>query len=393
MKILYLILVFFKCTQSFEDVDVQNENRWDNKLENDAKNKQAEYSELYKTNVLANLGKTQIIIPPYISEYFIQLIENGKKKIKLFGEYIKSELAIEDDLIILIERVNKFYEKKVKTYISHAVRQEPESSKEHLILDIVSFSNLIFHNDQRKMLQMIIEIKAENASSIDTFAETIDKQRKDHMSNEMNYLCVKINICRRYPGFIDNFSDLLNDVLKLDDNKLIDLKNKTKQLLEVRINFFKSFINEDVLDLLSKRLQYSTLNTQDIKNLLTFVTSTTMQRYRLITNGEKEMKSRIKALRLLLDIIDKAFANQADDLTTITLDTTAKAIQQWKEGFRSDIDMPLKLFVEHIVSILRIWWDIKTREEVMALVDIIVHGHTDDVILEHLFTYGSSFLE
>ncbi|CAG9793539.1 unnamed protein product [Diatraea saccharalis] len=338
--------------------------------------------------------RTDLEINAKSNEFLDQMAIYGKKEITYLAKHLQKIFNVKDDFVTILSDKVKDYERKLKKYIPAAIKYDAKCDidKENIYLDIAAYSNMVLHNTEKEMLSLALNNTKGNSTDVQKVNEFICKTRIDHMKRVLDFLCAKINICRPYPGFSEYVVDLIDEIIKSSDSKLADLFKLATVKVEERVNFFKSFIKQNVLDMLSLKLRYISQDLNAIRKTLAIVKSIINSRYKMMKSDDDDLKLRTKAVRILLDVIDKAFNIQSDDLTVITFDTTVKAIRHWQNGNRGDIETPIKLLFDHIISVLRENWALATRQEVMTLTEVLTFGYSYDEGFNDLFARGSRFV-
>ncbi|RVE53437.1 hypothetical protein evm_002007 [Chilo suppressalis] len=404
MQLLYYVLMlhsmYFSSSNSF-DIELEGTIRFGDefvdklKTERFGKNIQRDNEILQHVHEF-NSRKTDVAVAAQESEYLDNVVNYGVKEITYLSKRLQKEIPIDNNLMTMLNQKVKDYEKKIWDHVIIAknYKTKTNTDRENIYLDVAAFSNTILHSDEKSMFYMVLENIKENITEEDIgkFNELIYKARIDHMKQVLDFLCAKLNVCRTYPGFSEYIADLISDLLKMSDGKLRYLMNFVKEKVVERATFFKAFMKQDVIDMLALKLGYLTQDLYNVRELLAVVRSIITSRYKMMKSHDKDLKLQTTAARMLLDIIDKAFSKQRDDMTVITFDTTVKALRNWQTGDRDDVKMPIQLLLEHIVKVLRENWNLATRQDVMILTEVMTFGESNDEGFQELLSKGSDFL-
>lgn len=331
-------------------------------------------------------------------QFFNHLVENGKHILRKIGENIYSKLSLDkkSTLYSLINDALDSFASNTKNYLDYISKKEPKSEidKEYVILDAIESCNMLFYSEEKTLLNKFIEKGFNNnltQTEKDLFTEEIYKEYVNHKKQEIFYVCERLNICRTFPGLTDYFAEFIAELLKLSDDYLVQALEIISELIKNRTQFFKSFMKDEIVDMIGVKMGAMSSDLYKLKEFLSIVRSIITQRYKLVNTKDYMLRKRTKAVRILMDLIDKTFSIAAgEELTAMTFDTGVQALRSWRTGARNDISLPLKVLMEHIVEVTRHNWDTGMRDEVAILTEIIMTGKTDEVeIYHHLFSVGS----
>ncbi|XP_046972270.1 uncharacterized protein LOC124539011 [Vanessa cardui] len=279
---------------------------------------------------------------------------------------------------------------------------ENNIDKEFIILNLVVTANEIVYDINKNILRKIInqtkitplDKKKENNTIINVKEELYDNYL-DGKKEYMEYICLYYKICRMYPAYSDYIAVVINEILKLPRNRFNYFMTNFIVLMKEQANFFKTFLGDKLVSKINDNLEE--IFYRDIKNTRTILISLQkllLGKHKLISPNNKNDKTILKAIIILIDIVDKAFDNDENDMFSIFFDNTIIFFRNWAKVGEENIARSMGNFVRHFVNTLRYNWKTFVREEVKTLLDIIITGKTKNKeVYKYLFTEGSRFVK
>lgn len=326
-----------------------------------------------------------------------KLSKNGSLKLKMLAYFIKNHLHPSPHIDSVLRNSTNNYLAKVNIYYDF-ISKKPimyEIDKEFLILDMIESTNKILLNEAKRLLNYIIEESNADGSQIDVLMlmhkieNTVLEEKKD----ELRYVCKILKVCRPYPGYSDHLADLLSELLKLNDNSFKDIIKNFNETITIKRNFFKTIMRENVYNKISSKLITSLNHIAFMREVFSILRSVITQRHKIFKSDSLVVTVKTKAVRILLDLIDKAFDFNDDEVNYIEIKNSINSYKQWAIGERTDVGMITKKLIYNAVEILNYNWSKGTKEEVKVLTEVIFTGDTKNMdVYDNLFTKGSALI-
>lgn len=333
-----------------------------------------------------------------VKRFFEHIIYDQVKDIERIGNFLQEKLGLDRSVFLsLLNASCDSYTLKMKHYVNFIKNHKTncDIDKEYLYLDIVASANMVLYSEERKLLNQMIDKKKSNVtlSELESLTEEIYKESVNQKKKEMFFICQELQVCRTYPGFSDYFAELTSEILKLPDKKLEVIVNITAKLIKNRIHFFKALMKSYIADMIGKKLETLSKDLYYLKETFSVVRSIIVQRFKMMQTNDDLLRNRTKAVRILIDMIDKTFSSVGDEeLTVMTFDTAVQGIRKWALGKRDKIDIPLKLLFDQVVGVLSHNWQEDVTDEVKMLTEVMMTGKTDmTVMFNEIFKRGSPF--
>lgn len=326
-----------------------------------------------------------------------ELTSKGALRLKILAYYIKNRLESYADVTPILKNATEDYISSVQTYYEF-INKKPimyEIDKEFIVLDMIETTNTLLMNVAKKLLDATIKRISSSTSHIDMLhlVEKIKITVMEEKQDQLRYVCKSLNVCRPFPGFCDHTADLLSELLQLNDGNFMDIINQFNEALSKKNTFFKTITNDNVFDIVSTKLKTSIANTAYMREFVSILRSVITQRHKMFKSESSVIKVNTKAVRILLDVIDKAFEANGDILNSMEIQNTINSYKQWSTGERNDLDLITKKFVYNAVEVLNYGWGKGTKEEVKVLTDVLFAGTTKNkAVHDYLFKKGSNLI-
>lgn len=326
-----------------------------------------------------------------------RLIKKGSHRLKTLAYFIKNNLGSYANTTTILKNAINDYLSSVETYYDFISKRpiKYDIGKEFLVLDMIETANQILLNVAKKLLDDIIAETNVDKTELDMpyYVEKIKNTIIMVKQDQLRHVCDTLQVCRPFPGLCDHVADLLSEILQLNDDRIIDIIKSYEEAITVKRDFFKTLTNSNVYNIISSKLKDSFPNIAFMKEILSILRAVITQRYKVFKSNSLGVKIKTKAVRILLDVIDKAFEVNNDELNDIEIQNTINGYQQWAAGERSDLNLITKKFIYNAVEILKYSWSKETIEEVKVLTDVIFTGTTNNtMVYDYLFKKGSALV-
>lgn len=228
--------------------------------------------------------------------------------------------------------------------------------------------------------------------------QIINFDLKEKKHQYLQELCYEREICKYYPGFTDFMADLIEDVIALPAETFRQLMLTLKQLVKERMNFFGTVIYEIDYNKFSVIMDHLQRGDVDgAKEVLRTVRDFIKNKFKLIKTTDATLKTKTKAIRMLMEIIDKVCEKDGSELLRITFGNLKSVLRHHVEGNTGIVDVT-KVFQDFMKDSLMSCdsqWGSESREEVKVLVETALRGSSlmNPELLKDLFRFGSQFLQ
>lgn len=330
-------------------------------------------------------------------DYIEHLKRNGTRHIKYIGKQIKKEIKTNKNIDFILKTVIDDYVTILQNYYTYTIENNTDSKidKEYIFLDMIETSNSLLYGEEKKLLNYIVMGLNKNSlnNSLRNMSVNIYRHTVNNKKEEMRYICTTYHVCRQYPAFTDYLADLISEILKLSESKFEILLELIKTVLKSHEDLFATISQKEDRELMLAKLETFSDDMFAMKEFLAVMRSVITQRFKLVDSGNEKLKKKTKAVRLFIDIIDKALSIE-EDIISVDFDITIQALRDWSGGTREVIGDIIKGFVNHVLGMLEHNLSDKTRKEISVLVEVITRDSiTYAEIYEDLFKFGSNFEE
>lgn len=331
-------------------------------------------------------------------------IENFLSHMKMRGfetltsilKYIKEQLETKHGNSILQMTIYN-YELIFNNTINNVFKEKAyfDVDKEFLFINIIETADILLRDESKKMLNKIIEHHNISPANDDLriIMETISRKNLEDKKRDFEYICSKFDICRTYPGYIDYFADFTSEILKLSDQNLKLFVDALTEVIVIEKDYIDALLDKNTVAELRDRFNILIEdNIHDVRESVSVLRGIITHRHKFIRSQHSALKIKTKAIRLLMDIIDKTFELSEEQLAT-EFDIITKSLRDFVAGFRVDIEMILFRFVQYTLQTVKSQWDKVAMEETKVLLEIILYGKSvnKDVHIS-LFTKGSNYV-
>lgn len=338
----------------------------------------------------------QVKLDP-LQEYIEHLKKLGTKNINYIGEQIKKYTRPKKNIDIMLKTVIDDYVTMLQSYYLFVTEDKTDSiiDKEYLFLDVMETSNKLLYGEEMKLLDnsiMGLNIYSLN-NSFNNMYSKIHRQVLKNKKEEIQYICSTYDVCRLYPGFSDYCAGLIYEILKLPENKSNLFLATLATTLKLNENFFATISEKEDRELILATSQRFTDYTIALRQFLENMRAGISQRFKILHGGDKDLEMRSKALRILIDIIDRALSLDAE-IISIDIDIIVHELKAWSSGARETISHIVKEFVNHVIRILDHNLSKNTRKEISVLIELITRSSTTNMeVYQELFKYGSKYVQ
>lgn len=298
---------------------------------------------------------------------------------------------------ILSNTTEKYFAKIIKYYrFLDKLTLNNEIDLDYVYLDMIETSNKILYHTALYMLHNMIAIGNVDKANLDldTLEKTLKRATLDEKKVEIQFLCKMVDICRHYPAYSDHFANLIEMLCNLPLNKLNQIAEIMEKFIRKHSKEFKTIMRPEMANAIGLKLELLSEDIKELREFLLFIRKLIVNSYKVFSGlRDEEMLIKSKALRILLDIIDKAFDQNGEDFMDIEYDTTIRLVRQWGDGYKHDIESLLKCFFGEIVHVIKHVLSPRAKQEFQVLLEIICKGEIlyKDIFNE-LFFKGSKFM-
>lgn len=329
--------------------------------------------------------------PQRLEEFMKYLQKSGKDTIERISEQITADLGIKKNITPILIVVTNDYKNMLQNYYDYVQKDLSDEDRDLVYLDLVETSCRLLFEEEKKLLNDIIMHENNNHhGSFKKITKELLKRSYIYKREKRRYVCENYKVCKEYPAVSDYGAELISEILMLNDKRVLKLFEILSKILKQKDKIFSRISEKEDRKLIGEKLSGFSTDLFDTKEFLAFVRGIITQRFRPVTSGSEEFKTKIKATRILLDIVDKAL-NSEDDVIAIDRDNCIKAIKNWAADQRDDIEDILGEFVQNLIVRLNHNLTKNARNEIKILIKAIMRQSTKD--FEHLLKSGSKYLQ
>ncbi|CAB3238066.1 unnamed protein product [Arctia plantaginis] len=360
------------------------------------------------------------------SDKFFEFVNHVKSKgvttLKSAAKQIFKGMKLQKNFTQQIEIVTDDYKTRIQKYLEHVMGEKAKFTidEEFVFLDMVETSCRLLYREQKKILnfaittaKLIHNINETNNSTnknannelnnfnishevdVQSLSQIIFRQVVMTKREELRHICNKYEICRPYPAFTDYLADFLVEIMKLSDEKLGTFVKALRLLGKTNEDFFNGFIDVDDKETVIVPYFAELLNNLNgFQETLLIIRGLLTQRFKIISSPNLKMKIRTQAVRIILDIINRAFQYENDDLLAMEFDTVVKSIRSWNNGQRHFPESSVILLFNSIFNVLDYNLSIDAKSEVKVLIETLIRGSSkDEKLYSKLFSEGSKYVK
>lgn len=220
--------------------------------------------------------------------------------------------------------------------------------------------------------------------------ESILADADDEKVRLLRYLCDRRVVCKLYPAFSDHLSDFIEVILLLPDQNLrLVLKSFSEQ--EKERDFIMNLLFSDSHEITKIVTRFLKGNISETKvKILRAVSLFVINKFKIFSSNNKDVNDKVKALKILMDIVDKAFEA---DVTEITFSDLRTGIEKWIDETSYDtLQKAVASFLRHVTITIGDRVTDEAKREIKALTAFVVFDEANDTLYQ-LLEDGSRFVE
>lgn len=332
---------------------------------------------------------------PIIDDFIEYISQTGSKRLVTVSKNIKNILKIEKGTNRRLKLADVEYLQKLKEIVAHALKQNSTTDldREILLLSIIESSNKLLYSVSRNFLNAVVDAYVHDLPKKDVLAvtEAIYSDNIKYKKTDFKYICEELKLCRPFPGYSDYFADLTSEILQMSDSKLSKILLEAIKTGRTKRKFFKSLLGTELAENIGTSVQ-NTLGGPVIhaRQVMSIFRGVISKRYTWISNKKQELKLKTTAIRVLLDIIDKLYDTDGDEIVALHFDSTVKAIRDWELSVRNDLETIIFNIISYSVDTLDHYLDTVSKNEIRILSQAILFGtYNITPEFDYLFYSGS----
>lgn len=276
----------------------------------------------------------------------------------------------------------------------HELKYELE--QQLYFLYIVQASNDILLSKANTLLEEIPAFMHKYVTEIDELMlqKVLKRVVDDDKRSNLMYICFTLRICRSYPAVSDHIADLLGEILKLPNTKFLTITMLFQEILEVKFGFFRTIMSDGTLFQLGMQLKRIVGWPLKLRKTMSIIREVLDNKLKFFKSKGDTIKLRTKAVRLLIDMFDKAFEGLGNEAISIEFSNLKNALKGWSAGETDNMKKSFMEFCNYIFDILTFDWNRDTKEEVIILIEILVTGSTTENsnLSDDLLYKGSNYI-
>lgn len=332
---------------------------------------------------------------PVIDDFIEYISQRGSKRLVTVSKNIKNILKVEKGTNRRLKLADVEYLQKLKEIVAHALKQNSTTDfdREILLLSIIESSNKLLYSVSRNFLNAVVDgyESALPQDDVRAVTEAIYSDNIRYKKTDFKYICKELKLCRPFPGYSDYFADLTSEILQMSDSRLHKILMNAIKAGQTKRDFFESVLGVDLAANIGTLVQNTfggdVTRARQVMSVFRGVIS---KRYTWISNKKEELKLKTTAIRVLLDIIDKLYDTDGEEIVAMHFDSTVKALRTWERGMRNDLETILFNVINYSVDTLKHYLDTVSKNEIRILSQTIIYG-TYNITPEYdyLFYSGS----
>lgn len=345
-------------------------------------------------------------------KYVDHIKKKGAKTLKDTGKQIIREITLEKNLTEHILNITEDYLATMQNYSEYIAGKKTEIviDEEFAFLDMVETACRLIYRDQKKILNKAImsltTLTTDNGTivrslnttliaQIQKINQNIYRQNIKTKRSELRYVCFKFDICRYYPAFTDYIADFIVEIRRLPDAKLDTFMNLLKLLLQYGTpqSILHTLCAKEYMDEIAEQMKVIFKDVYSIHDSLSVLRSVLTQRFKIIHSPDLKLKMKTNGVRILLDIINKAFEFERDDVIAMEFDTTVQALRKWVADERLFPELLITQLVNNTFKVLEYNLSKIAKQEIAVLIEVIMRGTSkNEEMYKSLFTDGSKYV-
>ncbi|CAH2094981.1 unnamed protein product [Euphydryas editha] len=337
---------------------------------------------------------TTLINKMEIKDYRKHLDNKSKLSIVAKITYIKEKLKLNGNTTEFENIAIKNYTSIKNKYFENLHQDKSEINdldKELTILDLIITSSKIIHDISENILKTITQAVNIDREKTNIIKDEFYKQFVVDKKEEFEYVCQTLDVCRRFPAYTDFISDVIKEILNLPNSKINYAVKGLTVLIKEKANILREILGNKLFKLINDKLEAILHDISRVRYFLSTIDKTLNYKYKLAASYSKN-KIRSKAIVILIDIIDKTFENDDNEILGIYFNNILKSLQK-QHLIEDDIQLLIEDIVRHFVDELKFNWKPYVKEEVRTLAEVILKGKaTNDNIYKYLFSKGSKYV-
>nr|XP_049693476.1 uncharacterized protein LOC126054007 [Helicoverpa armigera] len=326
------------------------------------------------------------------------LIRKANRILENMGTQILTDLNIKKNITSILEVVTDDFAMMMQKYydVINSDRINSNDDKYSIYVDLVDTSGRLLYSEGRAMVEEIISdqnMTSQN-KTIELLNEKIFKMSVEGKKEGMKHVCEVYNICKECPMFTDYAANLMSEIIKLSDDKFRKFVDILVSIFKNHEDFFASVIEKEDREFIINELQ--PLLTDSVALRVYFVTARDVMEQNF--NGdlkaeEEKLNIKAKAIRILLEIINKALSSE-EDLLTIDLELSLSSLKDMNDEEDKVISRIWEVFLKKIIKILNHNLSRTARTEMSVLIKAIAREVADDdnLVIDVLMR-GSRYVE
>ncbi|KAJ0172394.1 hypothetical protein K1T71_012367 [Dendrolimus kikuchii] len=385
MKIIYISILYAQLCLTF-DIELEGVIRMgDEFLESLNKDVQEYHSvqkELKDKNKSVDYRKSDKVREPALpvinkDKFYavaIYLQQNGYERLKALDKTINDKLGIKANLNSYSEKASRKLNAEIFNYVNETLQRNLTNviDREFMVIDLIETSNKLLHSALKDLLAVITSLyKVRYLKNMKQVSDNIHKDVVSEKKDNFWYICNKFSICRPYPAFSDFFGDLMVVIIKTNLTDFKQLFTTVKKVLEAKYAFIENMIHASIYKEVVEKVNTLVNEPVNLRNLLLYLRSVIIKRHKLIDTEVEIFKIKAKAVKIIIDIFDRAFDSDGFEIVELNLNVVIDGLEAWKMRQRSDFQRIVILFVNYVLDTLKSNLTPYILEEIKTLTEVI----------------------
>lgn len=209
---------------------------------------------------------------------------------------------------------------------------------------------------------------------------------EDEKSNLIKHFCDRKVVCKVYPAFFDHMADFMDMLLYLpDENIQLIFKALFDHNQDLQF-FINLFFPHNSVEIASKVFSMQD-NVTNSKYVLQVIILFVRNKYKIFSSGDQSLDAKVKALKVIMDIIDQAFHDQAIE---ITFDDLKIGVEKWiGDPTHVSLRQYIISYLTHLRAVLEDRLSFKNKYELKLLTSFVESGKTNELVQSILEKYNS----
>lgn len=333
-----------------------------------------------------NLGKSRRFLSfrgkrqPIIDDFIEFISQKGSKRLVTVSKNIKNILKIEKGTNRRLKLADLEYLQKLTEIVTHALKQNSTSDfdREILLLSIIESANKLLYSASRNFLNAVVDaqVTALPKNHVQAVTEAIYSDNIKYKKDDFKYICMKLTLCRPFPGYSDYFADLTSEILQMSNSKVHNILLEVIDIVRNKRKFFETLLGNDLSDAMGASMQKALCGpVTHARQVISVFRGVISHRYTWISNKKQELKIKTTAIRVLLDIIDQVFDTDGAEIVAMHFDSTVKAVRGWEESTKKgNLEEIVSKVVNYSVDTLDTYLDTVSKNEIKVLSQAIYYS-------------------